>query len=652
MKKVLGIVSCGLFMSVCSQAHVRQRTYVSGQESIIAWPDTASIKIQMHSFSGNVGGGATATSLDFTAARALAGSAIAQWSGAGVTLFAGLVPKFTLDLSGGLPYTTANNCETTTDGNIDGVNNLVFTKKIDTSCAVSLIPTAGVIGLTKVAFRQSNGEIVEADIQFDDSEFLFKSSGTNNLTASPKEIVLKDVMVHELGHFFGLDHSPVREAAMLFAIAENLQTTKTDDQMGMFSLYPPSGLSSSTGVLQGSVKNQAGDPVFGAVVFLLNARTLKIEASEMSDLNGAFQFCALPPGPHVAYVSSYRPYGTNIHEYYSGDGADGSQLSDGTCYNPGCVLMTKVLEPTWYTKASSAGAVGGKSLKIVPVNVGVTNQYLNITGEEVTPTVDDVGTGNVLTLDEPRLARLSQSTLPLSGQATNIGTHTYDFIAPASGNVQIRTAALGIYARLKLRVDLLDAGMTTDYTSSLCPVSTGSGEAFDEPSTGNPSTDIANARDPWLNCTGLTSGTHYTVRVTGTGLSCREVPGNKQSCESVGESSSTPIPYYLLTAFETSKLDDTTLSEELDVVSAATTTFGSLPTCGVRSATVSGAKDVSPSDGEKKNGSCCGILQHHVPGGPSGPASFLLALVLNPLTWFALYWASRTARLKTFKAIR
>lgn len=625
-----------------ARGHVRQRVYYEGVESIVAWP-AQSIRMQMHQFSGNVGESSTATSIDFATARTIVGASISQWTGSGVTLFGGLTPSLTLDLdTGGVPYAGSSSCEYTTSGTTDGINNFIFTSKIgSTSCAGTLAAYPGVIGLTKVAFRPSSGEIVEADIQFDDKEFLFKTSGSHNLNpggSNPKQIVLKDVVVHELGHFFGLDHSAAREATMLFAVADDLQTTKRDDQMGLFSLYPPSGLSASTGAAKGSV-TVGGTGVFGAAVFFLNPRTLKPNAHEVTDVNGAFEFCALPAGPQVVFASSYLPYGTNIHDYYSGDGSGGATV-DGECTNPACALMTTSLKRSWFSHAPSGGGSGGVALNIVSVPAGGTAQYVNLAGLNGETSLAQPATNEPLALDEPRVARLSTGTIPLNGQSSNVGTHTYTFVAPSSGNVQIRTASLGIYARLRLKIELFDS-TPTDITSSSCPLA-GGGEAMDEPTTSDPSADVAYARDPWLNCTGLTSGGTYTIRITGTGAHCADIPGNKLNCWSLDvESASTAIPYYILTVFETSKLADTTLAgASLDAASSAATTYSGMPTCGAKSGTVASGT----TSGTTKKKGCCGTLGN-VPGGPSGPASLLLTLALNPLLWFAAWWGARGRRI-------
>lgn len=627
-----------LALSTVAQAHVRQRYYyqtkddaTEGQESILGWPTTGSIKIEMYGFAGTVGktGTTTATSIDFTTARALAGSALSQWKG---SLFAGLSPSFTLDLDGGLPHTTTSRCELTTTGDVDGHNNLLFTSMIDTSCTASLTEGTGVIGLTKVQFRPTDGTIVEADMQFDDVEFLFKTSGTNNLASTPKQIVLKDVLVHEMGHFFGLDHSSARNSTMLFSIAENLQTTKTDDQMGVFSLYTPAGAAGALGGAVGSLTLSDKSPVFGAVVFALNPRTLTLNASEMTDLNGAFEFCALPAGPQIFFANAYRPFGPNITSYYSGD-TSGSAVkdADGKCYNPGCITMTESLALSWYSKTPSAGS-GGTALRVANVPAGGKAQFVNIAGSNSETALTDTPDGDPLALDEPRVARLSTGTIPIGGTGSNVGTHAYAFTAPASGAVQIRTAALSIYSRLALSVQLMDSSGATDLSAARCPVSAGHGAAV----------DTSLGTDPWLDCTGLTPGAVYRVRLTGTGVACAAVPGNAVNCSSsTGERASTPIPYYILSVYETSRLADLTLAEALDGASSAGSTYRNLPSCGAKSLTTTG----TPQDG----GGCCGTLGG-VPGGPDGPTSGLLAVLLSPVLWFALWWQGR--RVLRFRAGR
>ena len=643
-----------LLMASMAQAHVRQRNFVQsdssdngGKESILHWDFSTPVRIQMDAYSGNLGkvtgSTNTTTSIDESQARSILGASIQKW----LASFNGLSNAISVDLNAGVPYTSGTSCEIQSDGNIDGINNIIFTSKIaDSTCAKPLTFNSGTVGVTSAKYSQTSGQIVEADIQFDDISFQFLTTGSNNLSSTPKKINLNDVAVHELGHFFGLDHSSVREATMLFAVADNLQTPKSDDMMGLYALYP-SGSSKGVGSLKGSLTSD-GSPVFGAVVYLLNARTLEIEQSDMTDNNGAFEFCSVAEGPHLAFAGAYKPFGLNIHAYYSGDGTgesstyntgkDSADVDSKKCYNPGCTLMTRTLANTWLSKApTGTTAQGGLALQVFQVSGGTINAYLNMASDTSNTTLNDVPsttTGTSLTLDEPRVARLSQSTLGLANSSTNIGTDRYLVTSSSSGSLAIKTNSLGIFSRVLLGLKIFAANGTTEITSGCDGVS---GAVVG--TVGN-----LGATDPSLTCTSnISPSTDYVIEVTGTTTSCKNIPGNATLCETNGEDTSTDAPLYIITAYDPNS-SLTAIDSPFSSATKASSTWQNLPSCGEKSlAVTNGGGD------EVKSGGCCGSLNSRAPRAPNGPLSFVLGLLLSPFNWFAAAWFARLAALKVLR---
>lgn len=645
-------ITVGLGLGLPSVAHVRQRFYLpsdaentKGTESIIRWPVTSPIRVSMHQFTGTLGSGATATSIAFGSAQSLVGSAIAQWTG---TFFGGLSANLTLDLSSNLPYATSSGCEglaaTDSAGNhkADGINNIVFTTKRDSTCSGTLAGASntGVIGLTKVVFNIADGTINEADIQFDDDEFLFKTSAPNDLTASPKQIYLRDVVTHEFGHFLGLDHSSVREAAMLFAVSDGLSTVKSDDQSGMLALYPAVSMGATSSSLKGSLTRADGTPVFGASIFVLDARTLRVKGADLSDANGAFQFCALPAGPQIVYSDSYRPFGTNIHSYYSGDGRGDDIKSSYGCLNPPCEFMARTLRPAWF---GSAAAGGGWAPTVLSAPVGTTSGFLNLTASDEDASLPALsGNAASIDLDAPRVALLGTDDIPLAGAAIST-VHQWSFVAPSSGSVQIRSAAFRIYSRLQLSLRLLDSA-NTDVTATACPASAWNGTPPPDIDNVQKTASAAWAIDPWMECT-VAAGQTYKVQVSGVGVACDAMPGNSSHCVANGsESASLARPVYLLSVY------DATLAGSVaggtaaySDSSKAATTYTGLPACEAFSATVT-ANTSSTGSG----GGCCGTIRRVSGEGPlDGPRSLLLTLLLNPVMWVGLaYLGRRLTRLR------
>jgi hypothetical protein len=103
------------------------------------------------------------------------------------------------------------------------------------------------------------GQILKADIIFNPSVTFSTDSGGVGED-------LQTVATHEIGHFFGLDHSSVVRAVM-FPFASDLTTLSYDDVAGISTMYPKGTPDFQSGSLSGHVKFASGTAVFGAHVF-------------------------------------------------------------------------------------------------------------------------------------------------------------------------------------------------------------------------------------------------------------------------------------------------------------------------------------------------------------------------------------------------
>ncbi len=98
---------------------------------------------------------------------------------------------------------------------------------------------ANAIGVTQPQF--SGGRIFEADMQMNGVNFTWTTDAGRGSRVNAYSIVL-----HEGGHFFGLDHSSDGTAAMYFAYSGGVARLGTDDQNGICALYPSSGSDCTT----------------------------------------------------------------------------------------------------------------------------------------------------------------------------------------------------------------------------------------------------------------------------------------------------------------------------------------------------------------------------------------------------------------------
>ena len=168
--------------------------------------------------------------------------------------------------------------------------------KDTTTLAVTITTTADSAGQNDgrggtTAFA---GQILKADIIFNPSvQFSTDSGGVGE--------DLQTVATHEVGHFFGLDHSAIVRAIM-FPFASDLTTLSYDDVAGISALYPKGTPDFSSGSIAGRVRFATGTAVFGAHVFAesttasqpLGPNIRKSPIGTLSLPNGSYLIQGLP----------------------------------------------------------------------------------------------------------------------------------------------------------------------------------------------------------------------------------------------------------------------------------------------------------------------------------------------------------------------
>ncbi len=104
--------------------------------------------------------------------------------------------------------------------------------------------SAGAFALTTTWFSLSDGTILDADMEINEQHWGWAVCPDAGCTDG--NVDLENTITHELGHFFGLAHTPDDEDATMWACADEGETLKrtleTDDAEGGCAIYPEGAL--------------------------------------------------------------------------------------------------------------------------------------------------------------------------------------------------------------------------------------------------------------------------------------------------------------------------------------------------------------------------------------------------------------------------
>lgn len=116
-------------------------------------------------------------------------------------------------------------------------NLIVFIRSASTWASFGNSPTW--IAITKIAHDPSTGEIVDADVEINDGGYVFSYDDS----PAANEVDFLSMLTHELGHFYGLDHSLEASATMFATYATSpadameARSLSQDDIDGVCTLY-------------------------------------------------------------------------------------------------------------------------------------------------------------------------------------------------------------------------------------------------------------------------------------------------------------------------------------------------------------------------------------------------------------------------------
>lgn len=192
----------------------------------------------------------------------------------------------------------------------DSINSVVWFAGNRLVCGGRAFFSSSTAALTCVA-TLDDGTIVEAD--------MILNKGSNWFTDynSPKlnHLFMESVVLHEVGHLLGLNHSPLGAATMFWQTQAGITPQvglSPDETRYLRSVYGTTATRGGNGTIKGTVK-MGGTGVFGAVVVAEDSLGM-VQAGTLTAADGSYSLPGLSPGAHFIRVTPLDPTG-NIDAY-------------------------------------------------------------------------------------------------------------------------------------------------------------------------------------------------------------------------------------------------------------------------------------------------------------------------------------------------
>ena len=185
------------------------------------------------------------------------------------------------------------------DVNTSDNTNIIYWTKTSTLVNGGLSDIGGALGVTFATFGATDNYIRQADIVFNGFTYVWFADYFSGDTTN---YFVEGVATHEIGHFLGLQHSPMGAATMLWVGGPGISLQvglSTDDISGARYLYPTAA--TNYGNIKGSI-TKSGSPVYGAAVFVRDAASNTV-AGTVSDVSGNYLVSSLASGNYQVRVA-------------------------------------------------------------------------------------------------------------------------------------------------------------------------------------------------------------------------------------------------------------------------------------------------------------------------------------------------------------
>ncbi len=155
---------------------------------------------------------------------------------------------------------------------------------------------SGLVAITPITYSVSSGRILDADILFNGRDYRFATDGT------PGRFDIQDVATHEIGHFLGLDHSPVVGSSLWPYVSSTQwlhRSLSSDDIAGAVAVRTSGG----DGRLKGTVQKSDGSALVGALVAAVERGAGRLAGTALSTSSGAWTIRGLAAGSYSVHIS-------------------------------------------------------------------------------------------------------------------------------------------------------------------------------------------------------------------------------------------------------------------------------------------------------------------------------------------------------------
>lgn len=353
------------------------------------------------------------------------------------------------------------------DINTSDHTNIVYWVKNGTLVNGGTANISGALGVTFTSILNGN-VLTEADIVLNGYYYNWFTD-LNDATGGGK-LFIEGVLTHEIGHFIGLNHSPVGTATM-FARgnfgADATQVGLSSDEMAAARfLYPTNTQSLAFGVVAGTVKRSSTN-IFGAVV-VAETSAGNITAGTVTELDGSYQLPALAPGTYVVRVTPLNTKNAS-RTLVKGSDIAGDYINAATDFLPATNASVTVSANTTNT-VNFTLASGAQTFFVTDVRPPTTDTFtfstLN-TGTSIYP-----GQSNyVVGVYGPNLPT-SGAVLTITGDGLTLGTTEFDTLDFGSVVLNCMTVPISVASNATpgLRSFVVTSNSVTTYATGFLEV--------------------------------------------------------------------------------------------------------------------------------------------------------------------------------------